>query len=68
MFHYRRNSITMVSVGEQRDVNYAELLPFHSLSDYNVENEVLSTRRTFVNLMDNETFDLFKKIEAKMNV
>ena len=68
IFHYRCNSITMVSVGEQRYVNYAEILPFHSLSDYNVENEFLSTRRKFVKLMDNEKNDLLKKIEAIMNV
>ena len=47
----------MVSVGELRDVNYAEILPFHSLNDYNVENEFLSTRRKFVNLMDDKKFE-----------
>ena len=46
-----------MSVGELRDVNYAEILPFHSINDYKVENEFLSTRGKFVNLMDNEKFE-----------
>ena len=40
-------------------MNYAEILLFHSLNDYNVENEFLSTRIKFVNLMDNEKIDNF---------
>ena len=58
----------MVSVGELGDVNYAEILPFHSLNDYNVENEILSTRRKFVNLMDNEKFENLLKDNMSMNL
>ena len=54
-FHYEPYSTIVVSVEEQRDVNFAEILHFHSLNDYNVENEFLTTRRKFVNLMGNET-------------
>ena len=51
---------TMASV-EHSNVNYAELLPFYSLTDYNVESEFISTKRKFVNLINNEKFENFLK-------
>ena len=51
----------MVGIREQRDVNYAEIMPFYSLTDVNVENEFLSTKRKFENLMNNEKFENFLK-------
>ena len=50
----------MASV-EHSNVNYAELLPFYSLTDYNVESEYISTKRKFVNLINNEKFNKFPK-------
>ena len=50
----------MASV-EHSNVNYAELLPFYSLTDYNVESEFISTKRKFVNLINNEKFENFLK-------
>ena len=46
---------------EHSNVNYAELLPFYSLTDYNVESEFISTKRKFVNLINNEKFENFLK-------
>ena len=53
---------TMASV-EHSDVtvNCAELLPFYSLTDYNVESEFISAKRKFVNLINNEKFETFLK-------
>ena len=50
----------MASV-EHSNVNYAELLPLHSLTDYNVESEFISTKIKFVNLINNENFENFLK-------
>ena len=51
---------TMASV-EHSNVNYAELLPFYLLTDYNVESWFISTKRKFVNLINNEKFVNFLK-------
>ena len=50
----------MASV-EHSNMNYAYLLPFYSLTDYNVENEFISTKRIFMNLINNEKFENFLK-------
>ena len=42
-------------------MNYAEIMPFYSLTDFNVENEFISTKRKFENLMNNEKFENFLK-------
>ena len=34
-----------IHIGEEVDVNFAELMPFYSLSDNNIENEFLTTKR-----------------------
>ena len=36
-------------------------MPFYSLSDYNIENEFLITKRKFENLLDNKQFEMFLK-------
>ena len=51
----------MAGIREQKYVNYAEMLPFHSLTDFNVENEFISTKRKFENLMNKEKFENFLK-------
>ena len=51
---------TMASV-EHSDVNYPELLPFYSLTDYHVESEFISTKRQFVNWINHEKFENFLK-------
>ena len=50
-----------IHIGEEVDVNFAELMPFYSLSDYNIENEFLTTKRKFENLLDNKQFEMFLK-------
>ena len=45
-----------IHIGEEVDVNFAELMPFYSLSDYNIENEFLTTKRKFENVLDNKHF------------
>ena len=42
-------------------MNYAEIMPFYSLTDFNVENEFISTKRKLENLMNNEKFENFLK-------
>ena len=42
-------------------MNYAEIMPFYSLTDFNVENEFISTKRKLENLMNNENFENFLK-------
>ena len=49
----------MAGIREQSDMNYAEIMPFYSLTDFNVENEFISTKRKFENLMNNEKFENF---------
>ena len=46
---------------EQRYVNYAEIMLFYSLIDFNVEKEFISTKRKFENLMNNEKCENFLK-------
>ena len=50
-----------IHIGEEVDVTFAELMPFYSLSDYNIENEFLTTKRKFDNLLDNKQFEMFLK-------
>ena len=50
-----------IHTGEEVDVNFAELMPFYSLSDYNIGNEFLTTKRKFENLLDNKQFEMFLK-------
>ena len=49
----------MASIIQQRDVNYAEIMPFYSLTDFNLENEFISTKWKFENLTNNEKFENF---------
>ena len=41
-----------IHIGEEVYVNFAELMPFYSLSDYNIENEFLTSKRKFENILD----------------
>ena len=41
--------------------NYFTELPFNSLSDYNIENEYISTKRKLQSLLDNDKFQSFLK-------
>ena len=51
----------MAGIKEQGDVNYAEIMPFYSLTDFNIENEFISTIRKFENLMNYEKIENFLK-------
>ena len=42
-------------------MNYAEIMPLYSLTNFNVENEFISTKRKFENLISNEKFENFLK-------
>ena len=46
---------------EHRHMNYANILPFYTLTDYNVEREFISTKRRFENLINNEKFECLLK-------
>ena len=46
---------------EHRHMNYAKILPFYTLTDYNVEREFISTKRRFENLINNEKFECLLK-------
>ena len=46
---------------EHRHINYAKLLPFYTLTDYNVECEFVSTKRRFESLINNEKFECLLK-------
>ena len=50
-----------IHIGDEVDVNFAELKPFYSQSDYDIENEFLTTNRKFDNLLDNKQFEMFLK-------
>ena len=50
----------MAGIREQRYVNYAEIMPFYSLTNFNVENASISMR-LFASLMNNEKFENFLK-------
>ena len=50
-----------IQIEDEVDVNFAELIPFYSLSDYNNENEFWTTKRKFENLLDNKQFEMFLK-------
>ena len=39
--------------------NYFAELPFNNLSDYNIENEYISTKRKLQSLLDNDKFQSF---------
>ena len=41
--------------------NYFTELPFNSLSDYNIENEYISTKRKLQSLLDKDKFQSFLK-------
>ena len=53
-------TVSIHKMGEV-DVNFAELMPFYSLSDYSIENKFLTTKTKFENLLDNKQFDMFPK-------
>ena len=42
-------------------MNYAKILPFYALTDYNVKCEFISTKRRFENLINNEKFECLLK-------
>ena len=42
-------------------MNYAKILPFYTLTDYNVECEFISTKRRFENLISNEKLECLLK-------
>ena len=46
---------------EHRHMNYAKILPFYTLTDYNVEREFINTSRRFENLINNEKFECLLK-------
>ena len=46
---------------EHRHMNYAKILPFYTLADYNVEHEFINTKRRFDNLINNEKFECLLK-------
>ena len=46
---------------EHRHMNYAKILPFYTLTDYNVEHEFISTKRRFENLINDEKFECLVK-------
>ena len=46
---------------EHRHMNYAKILPFYTLTDYNVEREFISNKRNFANLINNEKFEWLLK-------
>ena len=46
---------------KHRHMNYAKILPFYTLTDYNVEPEFISTKRRFENLINNEKFECLLK-------
>ena len=46
---------------EHRHMNYAEILPFYTLTDYNVEREFISTKRRFENSINNENVECLLK-------
>ena len=46
---------------EHIHMNYAKILPFYTLTDYNVEREFISTKRRFENLINNEKFECLLK-------
>ena len=50
-----------IQIEDEVDVNFVELMPFYSLSDYNIENEFLTTKRKFENILDNKQFEMFLK-------
>ena len=44
----------MMASVEHSNVNYAELLRFYSLTNYNVESDFLGSKRKSVNSINNE--------------
>ena len=46
---------------EHRHMNYAKILPFYTLTDYNFEREFISTKGRFENLINNEKFECLLK-------
>ena len=43
-------------VGDVINLNYFNELPFQTLTDYDIENNFASTKRKFVDLMNNDKF------------
>ena len=54
-------SKTIITVNLPERQNYFTELPFNNLSDYNIENEYISTIRRLQSLLDNDTFQSFLK-------
>ena len=46
---------------QYRHSNYAKILPFYTLTDYNVEREFISTKIRFEKLINNEKFECLLK-------
>ena len=43
----------------RENTNYYKILPFHNVTDYDIECEYISTKRKLLNIMDNEKFNEF---------
>ena len=43
-------------MGEESNLKYFNELPFQTLTNYDIENDFISGKRKFANLMNNENF------------
>ena len=47
--------------GEQKNTNHFEILPFHGVTNYDIESEYSSTKKKLLDIMDNDEFQSYLK-------